>query len=277
MIYKTLITSFFSFALVTIGNVAYGQTSNEKYGMIVIDRSGSMSTRRSDGMTRCTYANALAIEKSEKWFTPENQLTSKGELGRGGTHLEIRTFDSPDNLTTIGTGYVTSISEAESYINTLGNSCGPSTALKEAVCYSIDDIISDAADAAGTPILVGKSEIFFITDAGENSSNTDSCDDDTGSWTIDVYMHYLARFGKVTINHYDLKAGNVSSLLSLSRVLNSEPELDLKQHSQFVSVNNTSMTASELWTTLAVFSGGEYIIEYDGGTTEVVVGESGDW
>lgn len=243
--------------------------AQDKYGMIVIDRSGSMGIDRSDGTSRCDFANELAIEKAEKWFAPTSQEISPREYGKGGTHLEIRTFDVPGNLTSISAGYVTSLADAESYINSLSSTCpGASTALAEAACITMDDIAGVAS--------VNSKEIFYISDAGENSSSPTSCISDSGDWTMDVYNHwfpYLGATPRLVINYTGLTRGNVSLLRANS---NFEAEPDMQNNILSVSPNNQIMTSSQLWSTLAVLSGGEYVIEYDDGTVEVVVAEGGD-
>lgn len=266
---KAIKVGFLTCAVVSsvIGAQAQAQ---DKHGMIVIDRSGSMNhNSRYDDTTRCDYANELAIEKAEKWFTPTNQLTSLEEFGKGGTHLDIRTFDVPDNLTSISNGYVTSLADAESYINSLSSTCpGASTALAEAACATIDDIAGVAS--------YNNKEIYYISDAGENSSSTTSCISNSGDWKMDVYNHwfpYLLASPKVVINYTGLTQGNVL----LSRVnSNFETEPDMQHSTLSISPNNQIMTSSQLWSTLAVLSGGEYVIEYDDGTVEVVVAEGGD-
>lgn len=265
MLKKIITTSLASCVAVAVMSGANAQTSDDKYGMIVIDRSGSMLTRRFDGQTRCNYANDLAIEKAEKWFTPEGQQTSLDEDGKGGTHLDIRTFDSPGDLVSLGGGYVTSFSEAETYIRSLGGACSGSTALKEAACLSLDDIANTTSGNAR--------EIYFIADAGENSSASTDCSTDTGSWQTDVFNHWFQYFFNpgVQFNYTQLVTGNVS----FSRASNTlEAEPSSSKDSQLVTINNSIMSSAQLWSSLATLSGGEYVIDYDDGTVEIVVGES---
>lgn len=152
-------------------------------GVLLIDRSGSMTTVRSaTGNTRCVDALTMAREKVQRFFRD-----------LGGLRIAIWTFQD-SGVTPLHAGYITSEAAALSYVDSLSpTGCSGYTPLAEAMCRAVDGKPASVVTLSPLP-----GYLAILTDGGEN--NSDVCNGPlgdiftAGTWPNQVYFKI---FGKV--------------------------------------------------------------------------------
>ena len=168
--------------------------ADPSYGVIFMDRSGSMMTTRPDGQTRCAYSQQIAMQKVSRFFW--NPIVN-------GQKLDIKTFSSGGQLTSITNGF-TDFGGAVMALSQLDpQSCGGSTALAEAACLSADALRDSYTAAANNGALL---RVYGSTDGGENSSPIANCGG--AAWQAEVWLRYHNVNPDVQFN-IDIYYGNV--------------------------------------------------------------------
>jgi hypothetical protein len=163
------------------------------YGIVLIDRTGSMMTPRATGKSRCEEALGVAKKKVDDFFS------------LGGSQIAVWTF-SGSSTSSITSGYVSAV-QAKNAIGMLDpNGCGPVTPLAQAICQGIDELKASHPSTTSARSNV----LAVITDGGENASTgpcsgTDGPDDDTNSWRYKVLVRAMTK--KVVLDT-DYMTGN---------------------------------------------------------------------
>ncbi|MCP3061153.1 VWA domain-containing protein [Myxococcus sp. K38C18041901] len=205
-----------------------------RYGLILIDRSGSMNTvRTSTGNTRCYDSVKQAGVELNNLFDPS---------GADRTHVAVWTFTGTEvtKLTTAPVGKV----EAQAAIDTLiGKTCSGDTPLAESMCFAIDYL--SALDPGFTTYL------YIGTDGYENSSDG-ACAGPSGS-TADLASWH----GKV------FKKANDSLVKTSTSFWVSNTDLELAPGqpqglARTCSASDPKVCDEQLFNKLATSSGGEY-------------------
>ncbi|AKF85500.1 hypothetical protein MFUL124B02_13215 [Myxococcus fulvus 124B02] len=205
-----------------------------RYGLILIDRSGSMNTvRSSTNNTRCYDSVKQAGIELEKLFDPS---------GADRTHVAVWTFTGTEitKRTTAPVGKV----EAQAAIDLLKNeTCAGDTPLAESMCFAID-YLSALDPGFATYLYIG-------TDGYENSSDG-PCTGPSGNVTDLASWH-----GKV------FKKANDSLVKTSTSFWVSSTDLELapgqpQALARTCSATERKICDEQLFNKLATGSGGEY-------------------
>lgn len=139
-----------------------------KYGLLLIDRSGSMTTRRTNMHTRCEDAINQALNE---------QLTDMANSNV--TNYAVWSF-AGSAVTQHTAGYVLGIDQAKAAVNNVATvACSGNTPLADSMCLAIDNLRSVAG---------GQSSYLAVSTDGLNNTSTGVCSgpsgdiDTAGTW-----------------------------------------------------------------------------------------------
>ena len=193
----TLAASVSMMSLSPLANAA-----QESYGVIFMDRSGSMMTTRPDGQSRCAYSHQIALQKVNKFFYDNNI---------NGQKLDVKVFSSGGQLTSITNGFTDAMGATIALYGLNPEGCGGLTALAEAACVSADDLRNSWTTAANNGALL---RVYGSTDGDENNSPVANCGG--SNWQAEVLDKYLAVQPAIQFN-VDLFVGNVQKAATKSK------------------------------------------------------------
>lgn len=205
----------------------------ERYGMVLIDRSGSMTATRSTGNSRCKDAKKQALLELDRLFDP---------MQFDRTHVAVWSFAGAI-VTKHTIGYVDKATAVTAVTNLTDEGCSGGTPLADAMCWAIDDL------SAKSP---GESTNLYVATDGEENASTGACSGPWGdptatpsSWQYKVYAKAVASLVKTSTDYW-----TGSLVLNL---LPSDPQ-------GATTLSCTSMVTCEdkLFSSLATVTGGEY-------------------
>jgi hypothetical protein len=247
--FKKSIFSCLAIASINLVSIS-AQAADERYGTLLFDKTGSMQAKRADGSIRCDFGKKLLL------VSLANAINKSDIEGRKLIEfLNLKTFDSPGNLTSLSNGFV----DVRGWSSTFGQGkafydaieakisrpdyCnGSSTALGDALCDTIDELRAQPTTA--------RSRLGLVTDAYDNASRR--CNGPTY-----VTTHIVPRLiitPPVTMNITILTPpGNVSAR-SANKLADLE-SVQLNSTSKMLSSNALSVEIQQL-TSAAINSGG---------------------
>lgn len=206
-------------------------------GIVLIDRTGSMTAMRTNGHTRCADALNQATEKVEEFFAKY-----------GGTGVAVWTF----NGTSVKklTGYVDQAS-AKAAISALSPSdCTDLTPLADAMCEAIDDL-------ARSPAPSGRANLLTVLTDGEENNSRGTCSgnqlaiSENGSWRKNVKDR--ANLNKVVLSSAFLRGESSTTVRKL------DPETGrLKELPPLRSDGTPIDLDHDAFLTMAQLTGGTY-------------------
>lgn len=142
-----------------LGELSIGQIEQAlttPTGIVVIDRTGSMMTTRSNGQSRCHDALSQATESVDEFFSDKFH----------GTAIAVWAFNSAGTQKL--TGYVGSAEAKAAIASLAAEGCTNSTPLADVMCDAIDDLSGRLSP--------GKMNVLFVqTDGGDNVSKRADC------------------------------------------------------------------------------------------------------
>ncbi|HYO74117.1 MAG TPA: VWA domain-containing protein [Archangium sp.] len=146
----------------TFGAPSMVTLAGNRYGMILIDRTGSMMQQRSTGNSRCKDALIQA----------RGALTEFFGTAVGGTHMAVWTFTN-SAVTKLTPTYVGK-DDALAALNSLDPSgCSGSTPLADAMCWVADDMQA----------LEPKPTLLHVATDGYENNSYGECSGPSGSYT----------------------------------------------------------------------------------------------
>ena len=198
----TKIVSIVSFLLVSL--ISQAAESTDSYGIIFMDRSGSMMIDRPDGQSRCSYSKQQTIHKISKFFFDNNIK---------GQQIDVKAFSSGGQVNSLTGGFVGFV-DAMTAMNSLdAEGCSGLTALAEAMCDAADQLRNKFSIEAYQGAIL---RVYGSTDGDENDSPEAYCGGT--NWQEMVYNKYLNEFPAVQFNAtiYTGTVQSVSSSLSIN-------------------------------------------------------------
>lgn len=156
------------------------------YGVLVMDRSGSMMSTRTDGQSRCSYSKQEAIDKVSRFFFNAN---INGQL------IEVRTFNSANNMQSVTGGFVDFVGAMTAMNNLDAEGCSGGTALAQAMCSAADDLRAQFTNEADNGARL---RVYGSTDGDENSSPSTPCGG--SNWQDEVRSKYIVETPTIEFN-----------------------------------------------------------------------------
>ncbi|RJS17022.1 hypothetical protein DRW03_28555 [Corallococcus sp. H22C18031201] len=207
----------------------------ERYGLLLIDRSGSMTAIRSaTGNSRCKDAKKQSLIELEKIFDPT-----------GGNRTRVAVVSFAGSLVSkLTVGFVDKAT-AKAALEALGDeTCSGLTPLADAMCFAIDYVSSQDA---------GNSTTMYIATDGEENASTGVCSGtwgdpvtDPASWQYKVYAKATSSLVKMDTAYW-----TGSSVLTLLPT-NDAPS------AAATGCTSAILCEDKLFSSLATISGGEY-------------------
>ncbi|WP_299492774.1 VWA domain-containing protein [uncultured Shewanella sp.] len=204
------------------------------YGVLVMDRSGSMMSTRTDGQSRCSYSKQEAIDKISRFFFNANL---NGQL------IEVRTFNSANNMQSVTGGFVDFVGAMTAMNNLDDEGCSGSTALAQAMCSAADDLRAQFSEEASNGARL---RVYGSTDGDENSSPNTPCGG--SNWQDEVRSKYTVEVPTVEFNP-TIFTGTVSAAVRHLAVI--------EQDQGKTGAISTKSSTFEFLQELAVETGGE--------------------
>ncbi|WP_018693084.1 VWA domain-containing protein [Algicola sagamiensis] len=236
-----------------ISACSFSTFAADSYGVLVMDQSGSMATKRLDGQSRCAYSRHQAIGKISKFFIQLN-----------GQQIDIRTFNSGGQLTSLTGGFTGSFVEAMNAVNNLApEGCTGSTALAEAMCVAADDLRANFTNEANNGARL---RVFGSTDGEENDSPVAHCGG--GNWQDKVTDKYLTELPPIEFN-----ATIFTSTVSIAGLNNEVAYTDIGRHTAYEVFGTESIPTFEFLKQLAAQTGGTVQVIADNDPDD----DDGDW
>ncbi|MBJ6765265.1 VWA domain-containing protein [Myxococcaceae bacterium JPH2] len=207
----------------------------ERYGLILLDRSGSMTAiRKATGNSRCKDAKKQSLLQLENMFDPNiGNRTRVAVVSFAGTVVTKLTIGYVDKAT------------AKAALDALGDeTCSGGTPLADAMCFSIDYL------AAQDP---GNSTSMYVATDGEENASTGVCSGPSGdpvlntsSWPYKVYAKATASLVKMDTAYW-----------TGSSVLNLLPS-EGAPSATTTACTTAVLCEDKLFSSLATVTGGEY-------------------
>ncbi|WP_158623778.1 vWA domain-containing protein [Corallococcus llansteffanensis] len=230
----------------------------DRYGILLLDRTGSMQVNRVTGHTRC-YDSIVQAHDRVNAFYDTNR----------GTHLSIWQFDGA-SVTAYPGGFIPKVNrqQAHAIVDAIGpNNCnGGSTNLADAMC-SAGKHLQD--------LNVGRAYLHVATDGYENSSigpcaGPSGDPDVPGSWQYKVVEAMDVNFNVVVNTDYFVSSTPLE--LNATAPANSDVTFSIWASEQrplpgpvsLATCTDTVQCEGRLFRLLASLSGGNYYIMQDG-------------
>ena len=182
----------------TVAQIQQAVATAER-GIVLIDRTGSMSELRSNLHTRCADALNQAAEKVDEFF-----------LKQGGSAVAIWTFNGSTVVRL--TDYVGQSSAKAAIASLSATGCTDLTPLADAMCEAIDEL-------ATYPVVSTKAHyLTVLTDGGENNSRG-GCSGSTagfgvsGSWRTKVGNNAMAKGVKLNTAFFQNQSSTTAKRL----------------------------------------------------------------
>jgi hypothetical protein len=229
----------------------------DRYGILLLDRTGSMQVNRVTGKTRCHDSIVQAHDRVNKFYDATR-----------GTHLAIWQFDGA-SVSPHSSGFITKVNrqQAHNVVDAIGpNNCnGGSTNLADAMC-SAGKYLHD--------LNVGRGYLHVATDGYENSSSG-VCSgpwgdpDVPGTWQYKVVEALADTYDVVVSPEYFVASTPLE--LQAKTPANDDAYWSLWASEQrpvpgpvsFAVCTNTEQCEGRLFRLLATLTGGEYYIVQD--------------
>lgn len=171
--------------LVSPGNTSWetleisSEAVNRQYAVVIIDRTSSMMTRRSNGNTRCHDAVEQAITDADTFFRDE-----------GGLGVAFWLFNGAIGIQQVGSGYYTNLTQVQNALASVDREgCQPSvTPLADALCRVA------SGNANGRPALSPLPGAMYVETDGMENASQGSCRGPSGAhnvpgtWQHNVFM-----------------------------------------------------------------------------------------
>ncbi|KZW98548.1 hypothetical protein JL49_22570 [Pseudoalteromonas luteoviolacea] len=227
----------------------------ESYGILFLDRSGSMLIKRPDNQSRCAFSKQQAISKMSKFFL---------DSSINGQELNIKTFASGGQIQSITNGFVDFSSAFMALSQPDGEGCSGMTALAEAMCDGADELrLNYAAEASQGAIL----RVYGSTDGDENHSPVSNCGG--SGWQAEVANKYLYEQPPVQFNA-TIYTGTVQSIANLNNKMDAAIAKDLPAYALAPKHYAQSLPTFDFLKKLAAQTGGtvEEVSDNDGNPGE---------
>ena len=156
------------------------------YGVLFLDKSTSMNSKRQDGRSRCDVSKDIAKKSVKNFFEKWN-----------GRQIDIRVFSESGDSKSITEGYTNNKSKAIDAIDSLpqDHCVGNATALAQSLCEAADQIRA----TFGADLRPGRDHLLVAaaTDGEENDSEGE-CSGDT--WQDSVKEKFLNESPEIKLN-----------------------------------------------------------------------------
>ncbi|MBQ4835260.1 MULTISPECIES: VWA domain-containing protein [Pseudoalteromonas] len=228
----------------------------ESYGILFLDRSGSMMTLRPDKQSRCAYSKQQAISKATKFFL---------DSSINGQKLNVKTFSSGGQIQSITNGFVDFTGAFMALQQLDGEGCRGATALAEAMCDGADELRTNFSVEASRGALL---RVYGSSDGDENASPVTHCGG--ANWQANVTAKYLMELPQVQFNA-TIYTGTVQSI-AMSDKLNAAIANDLPAYAMSPNTYTKNVPTFDFLKQLAAQTGGtvEEVSDSDGG-------DPGEW
>ncbi|WP_247688710.1 VWA domain-containing protein [Pseudoalteromonas sp. MMG012] len=221
----------------------------ESYGVLFLDRSGSMMTQRPDGQSRCAFSKQQAINKVTQFFL---------DSSINGQKLNVKTFSNGGQIQSISSGFVDFTSAFMALQQLDSEGCTGLTALAEAMCDGADELRNNFSVEASQGAIL---RVYGSTDGDENASPVANCGG--SNWQAQVTSKYFLELPQVQFNA-TIYTGTVQNIVNV----NSAVANDASANASSQKLNAQNIPTFEFLKQLATKTGGkvELVSDSDGGS-----------